>query len=182
MSALINIRLTFSEKELGAKIESLKNRRSMTAIHQTFAKEIDPFVPKDSNFLAGSVIVTEKYIKYKGPYANYQYTGEVYGPNYPGWEDVGAAGWRSPDKKHPTGREMGKKATVLLTPVWKKNANKTYSWATSSDGLIEWDFGYNTVHHPLATHHWDKVAMKDATRFNNLRKETKGILLRELKK
>lgn len=179
-SALINIRLTFSEKELGAKIESLKNRRSMTAIHQTFANIINPYVPMNEGMLVGSARVTENYVEYKTPYAHYQYMGEIYGPNYPGWEDVGASGWRSPDKKHPTGREMGKKGTALLTPVWKKNADGTYSRATSNDDLIEWDFGYNTERHPLATHHWDKVAMQ--TEFPRFRREAKAILLRELKK
>lgn len=180
MSALINIRLTFSEKELGAKIESLKNKRSMTAIHQTFANIINPYVPMDEGMLVGSLRVTQDYIQYKTPYAHYQYEGEIYGPNLPGWEDEGAPGWRSPDKKHPTGRTMGKHSTASLTPIWKKNKDGTYSPATSTDDMIIWDFGYNTERHPLATHHWDKIAMQ--TEFPRFRNEVKAILLRELKK
>ena len=180
MADIIKFDIKFNEKDFfGAKIESLINDRSMTAIHQTFAKIISPWIPMDEGILAGSVRVAKNYVEYKGPYAHYQYMGEIYGPNYPGWEAPGAPGWRSPDKKHPTGRTMGQHSAATLTPVWKKNKNDTYSTATSTDEMIEWEFGYNRQHHPLATHHWDKVAMK--TELPRFEKEAKERLLRERK-
>ncbi len=49
-------------------------------------------------------------IKYPGPYAHYQYYGEVYGPNIPIFEDDSGVPttFRSiPDStKHPTGRQL----------------------------------------------------------------------------
>ena len=47
---------------------------------------------------------------YPGPYAHYQFYGEVYGPNIPIFEDDSGVptGWFSPPgkKKHPTGRKL----------------------------------------------------------------------------
>lgn len=47
---------------------------------------------------------------YPGPYAHYQYYGEVYGPNIPIFDDDSGVptGWFSPpgQKKKPTGREL----------------------------------------------------------------------------
>ncbi len=42
------------------------------------------------------------------PYARYQYYGEIYGPNFPIYENGQLAGFRSPkgQKKHPTGRPL----------------------------------------------------------------------------
>lgn len=49
-------------------------------------------------------------VRYPGPYAHYQYYGEVYGPNIPVFEDDSGIPTRffSPpgQKKHPTGRPL----------------------------------------------------------------------------
>ncbi len=49
-------------------------------------------------------------VVYPGPYARYQYYGEVYGPNIPIFEDNSGepSRWFSPpgQEKHPTGREL----------------------------------------------------------------------------
>ena len=48
-------------------------------------------------------------VVYPGPYAHYQYYGEVYGPNIPIFDDdTGPSGWFSPPgrEKHPTGRDL----------------------------------------------------------------------------
>lgn len=55
-----------------------------------------------SDFGSGEVI-------YPGPYAHYQYYGEVYGPNIPITDsNTGLIHWVSPKgkKKHPTGRPL----------------------------------------------------------------------------
>lgn len=47
-------------------------------------------------------------IEVKGPYAHYQYEGEVWGPNIPIIENGIVVGWWSPPNKpkHPTGRKI----------------------------------------------------------------------------
>jgi hypothetical protein len=47
-------------------------------------------------------------VVYRGPYAHYLYYGEVYGPNFPIFEDNTGepTGFRSPPKKYPTGRQL----------------------------------------------------------------------------
>lgn len=42
-----------------------------------------PYVPFESGTLRDSVTIEPKTITHNAPYAHYQYTGEVYGPNYP---------------------------------------------------------------------------------------------------
>lgn len=77
------------------------------ALHNTFAKECEPYVPMDTGKLAQTVNVTPEYVEYDREYAHYMYMGQVYGPNYPLYKDGVIVGWRSPPgkgPKHPTGR------------------------------------------------------------------------------
>lgn len=61
---------------------------------------------------------------YPGPYAHYQYYGEIYGPNIPVFEDDSGVPTRffSPprQKKHPTGRSLDHATDVnpLAGPFW----------------------------------------------------------------
>lgn len=73
-----------------------------------------PYVPWETGTLAkspytASQIGTGKVI-YPGPYARYQYYGEIYGPNIPVFEDDSSipTTFFSPkdQKKHPTGRSL----------------------------------------------------------------------------
>lgn len=63
-------------------------------------------------------------VVYPGPYAHYQYYGEVYGPNIPVFEDDSGipTRWYSPKgrKKHPTGRPLKHSTDVnpLAGPFW----------------------------------------------------------------
>ena len=104
-----------------------------TLVHNAFARELNPYVPMQTGILAQTPIISAKGVTYTQPYAHYQYTGIVYGPNIPITENVGGqriiTGWFSPpgQKKSPTG------------------ANIVYS----------------TELHPLATHHWDQAMMRD---------------------
>lgn len=71
-----------------------------------------PKVPFDTGYLIRSAIMAsaigEGLIVYATPYARYLYYGEIYGPNFPIFEGVELAGFRSPkgQKKHPTGRPL----------------------------------------------------------------------------
>lgn len=165
-------------KALKNKIDNLIDDKTMQQIHNLFAMLINPYVPMDEGPLSQSLEVTKDYVRYTQPYAHYQYMGEVYGPNYPGWEDGATPGWRSPagkGSKHPTGRELGKQGHATLTPKWEFDGNYIKADPTK---LIEWDFGYNTERHPNATHHWDKVAMQDQNIKKKFEEGVKNILLR----
>lgn len=72
-----------------------------------------PYVPWETGSLARSpYLMTDigsGVVVYPGPYAHYQYYGEVYGPNIPVFEDDSEEpSWfsRPGEKKHPTGRQL----------------------------------------------------------------------------
>lgn len=72
------------------------------------------YVPWETGLLAKSPYavtdVGSGTVVYPGPYAHYQYYGEVYGPNIPIFDDDTGepSGWFSPPgrEKHPTGRDL----------------------------------------------------------------------------
>ena len=72
------------------------------------------YCPWDVGVLAKSpysaTVIGSGKVVYPGPYAHYQYYGEVYGPNIPVFEDDTGIPTRyfSPphQKKHPTGRKL----------------------------------------------------------------------------
>jgi len=124
MDIQIEFKGTAIEKLLQDKIQSILDEKAMLEVHNMFAKRCDPFVPMDEGVLAQSVQVYEDRITYQGPYAHYQYIGEVYGPNIPIFENGIIVGWFSiPNmKKHPTGREMqyGTEKHPLASKQWDK--------------------------------------------------------------
>lgn len=72
------------------------------------------YVPWETGLLAKSPYAVTDIgsgtVVYPGPYAHYQYYGEVYGPNIPIFDDDTGepSGWFSPPgrEKHPTGRDL----------------------------------------------------------------------------
>ncbi len=87
-----------------------------------------PYVPWETGTLAksayGATRLGSGKVVYPGPYAHYQYYGEVYGPNIPVFEDDSGIPTRffSPpgQKKHPTGRSLqySKDANPLAGSFW----------------------------------------------------------------
>ena len=79
-----------------------------------------PYVPWDAGVLAksayGATQIGDGKVIYPGPYAHYQYYGEVYGPNIPVFDGKSPTPTRffSPpgQKKHPTGRPLVYKTDV----------------------------------------------------------------------
>ncbi len=98
--------------ETGGKVQQ--------AIDKAVIDKCLPYVPMDSGTLAksayGATEIGSGKVIYPGPYAHYQYYGEVYGPNIPVFEDDSGTPTRffSPpgQKKHPTGRELHYKTDV----------------------------------------------------------------------
>lgn len=115
----VNIRGIRLKKKLDLLIN---DPATMLEIHNLFAKMCDPYVPMQEGVLAQTLNITPEYVQYTQPYAHYQYTGEVYGPNYPIKEDGIIVGWFSPPEKSPTGRSINysKERHPLATKEWDK--------------------------------------------------------------
>lgn len=76
------------------------------------------YTPWDTGVMSQNVYaatdITGTEVVWPGPYAHYQYYGEVYGPNIPIFEDdtgVPTSYW-SPPKKYPTGRQLQYKKDI----------------------------------------------------------------------
>lgn len=93
-------------------------------IYNEYARAINPWVPMDEGVLSQSVQVSSDGLTYPGPYAHYQYIGEIYGPNIPIYEDGEIVGWWSPPDKYPTGRPMehGREKHPLASSRWDEAA------------------------------------------------------------
>ena len=93
------------------------------AIHNSFAKNMNPYVPMQTGVLSQAIEITPDYVRYTQPYAHYQYTGIVYGPNFPITENGVITGWFSPPgkgSKSPTGEaiQYSQEMHPLATHHW----------------------------------------------------------------
>ena len=97
-----------------------KGGRVQQAIDKAVIDYCQPYTPWDSGTMSksayGATIIGSGVVRYPGPYAHYQYYGEVYGPNIPVFEDASEEPTRffSPpgQKKHPTGRKLTYQTTA----------------------------------------------------------------------
>lgn len=115
----------------------VNNEKAMREAHRILGEMCQPYVPEgDTGGLRRSMKVYPASVKWEAPYAHYQYTGIVYGPNIPIVRQGIVTRWRSiPNKrKKKTNRELG------VPGEWKG-----------------WKFGYTT---PGTTHHWYDKAME----------------------
>ena len=108
------------------------NLESGGLVQQTIDKAVIdwniPYCPFESGTLAYSpysvTAIGSGEVVYPGPYARYQYYGEVYGPNIPVFDDntgIPTGFWSPPnEKKHPTGRplECNTEKNPLAGPFW----------------------------------------------------------------
>lgn len=89
----------------------------------------EDYCPWDTGYLAASprgvTVIGSGLITYPGPYAHYQYYGEVYGPNIPVFDDTSSGEptryFSIPGrKKQPTGRELqyDTSTNALAGPYW----------------------------------------------------------------
>ena len=93
-----------------AKATTEDFHRAQCFVDSECIRHMDKYTPKRTGALIRSATLGTKigsgHIVYNTPYARYQYYGEIYGPNIPIYKDGELMGWRSPPKKHPTGREI----------------------------------------------------------------------------
>lgn len=107
MSSIVKVEVDLNDTDIVSRFTSLCSDESvMLQIHNLLAQMCDPYVPMETGNLAQTLEITPEYVRYISPYAHYQYTGEIYGPNYPIIQNGVIVGWRSPPKKSPTGRAI----------------------------------------------------------------------------
>lgn len=98
---------------------------TMIYVHTQLKRFCAPYVPATSaEALTDSGIPKPEYLEYPGPYAHYQWAGEVYGPFFPVYENGVFAGFlsRKHVKKYPIGRELkySKDIHPLATSHWER--------------------------------------------------------------
>ena len=102
--------ISINEASIQRKLLRLFNDETvMLKIHQEFYRYMYPYIPMgDSGLLAGSVEVTSDGVRFTQPYAHYQYTGLVFGPNFPIVKNGVIVGWYSKpgQPKSPTGERL----------------------------------------------------------------------------
>lgn len=126
---MASVDVTVNISDIINNVETAIDDDVMLAVHNTFAKLINPWVPFREGVLSQDIEITPNYIRYISPYAHYQYVGMVYGPNIPIYENGDIVGWFSPPgrKKHPTGKpiQYGTEFHPLATKEWDKVAMQT---------------------------------------------------------
>lgn len=143
----MSVKVTVNVKAIEDKLNRvIHDDETMKAVHTEFAKYCVPYTPmytgtmsqsieidgeikpehkkKDPRTLGEAYQVFKDYVHYVQPYAHYQYTGEVYGPNIPFKDEDGFIYWRSPKdkKKYPTGRQLqyNKEGHEKASKEWDK--------------------------------------------------------------
>lgn len=92
-------------KKLNSRVQN--DRGLWTYAAEKWYELYKQYVPFREGVLYNTVSITPKQIEHTAPYAHYQYTGVVYGPNVPIREHGRIVGWYSPvSPKHATDREL----------------------------------------------------------------------------
>lgn len=128
MKLQINANLNLSEAEMLRRLNLESGGLVQQAIDKSVIDWNLQYCPRDSGSLAESAYTATQIgsgtVVYPGPYAHYQYYGEVYGPNIPIFDDNSGepTGFWSPpgQKKKPTGRELHHSTdkNQLAGPFW----------------------------------------------------------------
>lgn len=124
-----------------AKILKERGLGSDTGARKHLASEVkrfcEPYVPWQQGILArGAVIAADgSQLVYQGPYAHYQYEGDVYGPNYTNGEIF----WSGKAPKAPTGKKLDYHGAPMRGPKWEKRmlADKSKDLERSMDAHVK---------------------------------------------
>ena len=107
------MRISFGLKSVNINARGMADKLENDSTFWTFAASewhrlYAPYVPFESGALRDSVTITPKTITHNAPYAHYQYTGDVYVPNYPITQNGVRVGYYSPPNrpKYPTGKRL----------------------------------------------------------------------------
>ena len=107
------MRISFGLGSVNIDVRGMVDKLENDSAFWTFAASewhrlYAPYVPFESGALRDSVTIAPKTITHNAPYAHYQYTGEVYGPNYPITQNGVRVGYYStPNRpKQRTGKKL----------------------------------------------------------------------------
>ena len=150
----VSIRANMPHTVLQNKLfDLIGNKEVMRKTHEILGELCNDYVPLKSGGLRESMRAYPKSVKWKTPYARYQYEGEVYGPNEVGYTSPSTWEWRTANPKHKMGRKLGERpGKRLLKPQFGEEYNTQPILVT---------FGYTTAG---TTHHWFDEAMKNGGR------------------
>lgn len=150
----VNIHANMPNTVLQKKLfDLIGNKEVMRKTHEILGEMCNDYVPLKSGGLRESMQAYPKSVKWKAPYAKYQYEGEVYGPNWVGYTSPSTWEWRTSKSKHKMGRKLGENpGERLLKPRFGKRYN-------TEPILVK--FGYTKEG---TTHHWFDEAMKNGGR------------------
>ncbi len=135
------------------ELEKLGNSDNMAIVGDIVAEYTKPFIPTDTGTMANNYTVqatqnacTVNWNTGALPYTQYQFYGQVMGPNKAVFDENGShIGWRSPiSPKKLTGRMMGTKADIEL-----------------HDGRVIHIKGYNTDTADRPGPRWTEEVLKD---------------------
>ena len=125
------MRISFGLKSVNINARGMADKLENDSAFWTFAASewhrlYAPYVPFESGALRDSVTIAPKTITHNAPYAHYQYTGDVYGPNYPITQNGVRVGFFSPPNrpKHPTGKRLKYKSPKAAAK-WDQGAAPT---------------------------------------------------------
>ena len=124
-----------------AKILKERGLGSDTGARKYLASEVarlcEPYVPMQQGILARSAVIASdgSSLVYPGPYAHYQYEGEIYGPNYTNGERF----WSGAAPKKPTGRQINYHGAPMRGKQWDRRmlADKSKDLERSMDAYIK---------------------------------------------
>lgn len=124
-----------------AEILRKRGLGSDTGARKYLASEVkrlcEPYVPMQQGILARSAVIASdgSSLVYQGPYAHYQYEGEIYGPNYTNGEIF----WSGKAPKKPTGRQIDYHGAPMRGKQWDKRmlADKSKDLERSMDAYIK---------------------------------------------
>jgi hypothetical protein len=90
------------------------------------ARLMDPYVPMRDGTLKNSRVIGPDYIRYQGPYAQYQYRGMLMlAPNGSAWAKLG-------ERKHDSGKELTYHGAPMRGKEWDKRM-----WADHKKGIMQ---------------------------------------------
>lgn len=110
-------------RQLALSLEWIEEPNCMKEVGYIMGKYFNKFVPKNTGKLRKSLDVShstwkKSVILWTAPYAGYQYSGKVYVPNIPTFNEKGHSGWTSVKgrkKVRPEdGRFMGEKTGTFI--------------------------------------------------------------------
>lgn len=118
----ISVQTAFEPGQILAK----RGLGSSNAARRFLASEVvrfcDPYVPFQQGILKNQAFIAQdgSSVTYPAPYAQYQYRGEVMGPNIPITEGGQVAGYFSKAPKHSTGRKLQYHGAPMRGPQWDR--------------------------------------------------------------